>query len=68
MGSVWMGSEELNFPLFYIFLAFCLPSFFFVFSYYEARHDCTNNSETIRLCNKCACNWKINSQTIKVCN
>ena len=37
-------------------------------AYYEARNDYTNNSETILLCNKCACNWKINSQTINVCN
>ena len=31
-------------------------------AYYEARDDYTNNSKTILLCNKCACNWKINSQ------
>ena len=36
--------------------------------YYEARNDYTNNSETILLCNRCACNWKINSQTIHMCN
>ena len=36
--------------------------------YYEARKDYTNNSETILLCNRCACNWKINSQTINMCN
>ena len=28
----------------------------------------TNNSETILLCNRCACNWKTNSQTINACN
>ena len=37
-------------------------------NYYEARNDYTNNSETFLLCNRCACNWKINSQTIHVCN
>ena len=35
--------------------------------YYEARNDYTNNSETSLLSNRCACNWKINSQTINVC-
>ena len=36
--------------------------------YYEARNDYTNNSETILLCNRCVCNWKINSQRILLCN
>ena len=36
--------------------------------YYQARNDYTNNSETILSCNRCACNRKINSQTISVCN
>ena len=35
--------------------------------HHEARNDCTNNSETILLCNRCACNWKMNSQIILVC-
>ena len=35
--------------------------------YYEARNDCTNHSETIRLCNRCVYSRKINSQTIDVC-
>ena len=36
-------------------------------SYYEARNDYTNNSETILLCNRCGCNWKINSQRMLLC-
>ena len=32
--------------------------------YYKARDDYTNNSEAILLCNRCACNWKTNSQRI----
>ena len=36
--------------------------------YYEARNDYTNNSETILLCNRCVCNWKVNSQRILLCN
>ena len=27
-----------------------------------------SQSETILLCNRCVCNWKMNSQTINVCN
>ena len=27
--------------------------------YYEARNDYTHNSETILLCSRCVCNWKI---------
>ena len=42
--------------------------FFPLWTYYEARNDYTNNSEAILLCNRCACNWKSNSQTINVCN
>ena len=37
-------------------------------TYYETRNDYTNNSETILLCNRCVCNWKINSQRILLCN
>ena len=44
------------------------PSYSWSFLYYEAQNDYTTNSETILLCNRCACNWKINSQTIYVCN
>ena len=36
--------------------------------YYEARNDYINVSETILSCNRFACYWKINSQTINVCN
>ena len=36
--------------------------------YNEALNDYTNNSETILLCNRCACNWEIDSQTINVCS
>ena len=36
--------------------------------YYEARNDYTNNSETVLLCKRCARSWKVNSQTINVCN
>ena len=37
--------------------------------YYEARNGYTNDSETLRLCNRCVCNRKTNSQTINVvCN
>ena len=36
--------------------------------YYEARNDCTNNSETVLLCNRCVCNWKINSKRILLRN
>ena len=36
------------------------------YTYSEARHGYTNNSETILLCNRCACNLKIDSQRILV--
>ena len=36
--------------------------------YYEAQHDDINCSETLLLCNRCACNWKISSQRILECN
>ena len=36
--------------------------------YYEARHGCTNKSETFLLCDRCACNWQTNSRRILVCN
>ena len=36
--------------------------------YYEAPNYYTNHSETILLCDRCACNWKINSQRILVCD
>ena len=39
----------------------------FLDCYYEARHEYTNNSETILLCNRCACNRKMNSHRILVC-
>ena len=32
--------------------------------YYEARNDYTNNSETVLLCNRCVCNWKIKSRQL----
>ena len=35
--------------------------------FYEAPNDYTYNSETILLCNRCACNWEIDSQRILVC-
>ena len=37
-------------------------------TYYKARNYYTNNSETILLCNRCVCNWKINSKRILLCN
>ena len=36
--------------------------------YYEARNDYTNKTETVLLCNRCACNWKINSRTSNACH
>ena len=36
--------------------------------YYEARNDYTKKLDIILLCNRCACNWKVHSQTINVCN
>ena len=39
-----------------------------VMKYYEAQNYYTNNSETILLCDRCACNWRINSQTTNVCH